>query len=208
MMSNGLNTQSPDLKIRASSMLLLVSLLAAADALAAQRQQLGDGTTVKLRTMDGEIVEVEKEIAKKSKMLNEMLDGMDIDDDVDEKNIIPLPGIKKATLGKVIEYCKYIDRNEPPKIEKPLKSNQLSDAVNHWYASFVQIEQEELFELILAANFMDIKSLLELACAKVASLIKGMTIPEIRDFFNIENDFTAQEEKQIMDENRWAEESF
>ena len=65
-----------------------------------------------------------------------------------------------------------------------------------------------LFELILAANFMDIKSLLELSCAKVASLIKGKTIQETRKFFNIENDFTPEEEAQIMDENRWAEESF
>ena len=62
--------------------------------------------------------------------------------------------------------------------------------------------------MILAANFLDIKSLLELACAKVASVIKGMSIPEIRDYFHIENDFTPEEEAQIMDENRWAEESF
>ena len=55
---------------------------------------------------------------------------------------------------------------------------------------------------------MDIKSLLELSCAKVASLIKGKTIQETRKFFNIENDFTPEEEAQIMDENRWAEESF
>ena len=55
---------------------------------------------------------------------------------------------------------------------------------------------------------MDIKSLLELSCAKVASLIKGMTIPETRKFFNIENDFSPEEEAQIMDENKWAEESF
>jgi len=60
----------------------------------------------------------------------------------------------------------------------------------------------------MAANFMDIKSLLELACAKVASLIKDMSIQEIRNFFNIENDFTPEEEAQIMDENKWAEESF
>ena len=72
----------------------------------------------------------------------------------------------------------------------------------------MNLDQEVLFELIMAANFMDIKSLLELACAKVASMIKGKTIPDIRKFFNIENDFTPEEEAQIMDENRWAEESF
>ena len=75
-----------------------------------------------------------------------------------------------------------------------MRSAQLSDCVSQWYADFVNVDQEILFELILAANFMDIKSLLELACAKIASLIKGMTIPEIREYFNIENDFTPEEE--------------
>ena len=55
---------------------------------------------------------------------------------------------------------------------------------------------------------MDIKSLLELACAKVASLIKGMTIPQIREYFNIENDFIQEEVDNIMDDDKWAEESF
>ena len=31
---------------------------------------------------------------------------------------------------------------------------------------------------------------------------------EIRKYFNIENDFTPEEEAQIQEENRWAEESF
>jgi hypothetical protein len=45
--------------------------------------------------------------------------------------------------------------------------------VPEWDAKFVEVEQEMLFELILAANYMDIKSLLDLTCAKVASMIKG-----------------------------------
>lgn len=55
---------------------------------------------------------------------------------------------------------------------------------------------------------MDIKPLLELSCAKVASMIKGKSIPDIRKFFNIENDFTPEEEAQIIEENKWAEEAF
>ena len=62
--------------------------------------------------------------------------------------------------------------------------------------------------MVMAANYLDIKSLLELSCAKVASLIKNKTVAEIRTFFNIENDFTPEEEAQIQEENRWAEESF
>ena len=60
----------------------------------------------------------------------------------------------------------------------------------------------------MASNYLDIKPLLELACAKVASLIKNKSIQEVRKFFNIENDFSPEEETQIMEENKWAEQSF
>ena len=64
-----------------------------------------------------------------------------------------------------------------------------------WYTEFVNgLEQEELFELILASNYLDIKPLLELTCAKVATMIKNKSIPDIRKFFSIENDFTPEEE--------------
>ena len=51
-----------------------------------------------------------------------------------------------------------------------------------------------VFEIILAANFLEIKDLLNLASAKVASKIKNKSIKEIKQFFNIENDFTPEEE--------------
>lgn len=89
---------------------------------------------------------------------------------------------------------------------QPLKSTDLSEIVPKWDADFVNIEQETLFELILAANYMDIKSLLDLTCAKVASMIKGKTPEQIRQTFNIRKDFTEEEEKQIIDENKWCEE--
>lgn len=56
---------------------------------------------------------------------------------------------------------------------QPLRSTNLVEIVPQWDANFVEVEQEILFELILAANYMDIKSLLDLTCAKVASMIKG-----------------------------------
>ena len=70
----------------------------------------------------------------------------------------------------------------------------MSQVVDHWHADFVNVDQEMLFEIVMAANYLDIKPLLELSCAKVASQIKGKSIPEIRQYFNIENDFTPEEE--------------
>ena len=82
-----------------------------------------------------------------------------------------------------------------------------SQVVPEWDADFVDLEQETLFELILAANFMDIKPLLDLTCAKVASMIKGKTPEQIRKAFNIVNDFSPEEEAKVREENKWCEES-
>lgn len=90
---------------------------------------------------------------------------------------------------------------------QPLKSANMAEVVQDWYARFVSVEQEVLFELILAANYMDIKPLLDLTCATVASMIKGKTPEEIRKTFNIVNDFTPDEEAQVREENKWCEDA-
>ena len=66
---------------------------------------------------------------------------------------------------------------------------------------------EPRFELILAANYLDIKALLDLTCAKVASTIKGKSPEEIRTQFNISSDFTPEEEAQIREEQKWCEDA-
>ena len=60
--------------------------------------------------------------------------------------------------------------------------------------------QEVLFKLLLAANYLNIRSLLQLTCAKVASLMKGKTPDQIRAVFNIRNDYTQAEEEEVRKE--------
>ena len=57
-------------------------------------------------------------------------------------------------------------------ITTPLKSNRIEEIVQEWYADFVNVDQTLLFELVTAANFMDIKALLDLTCLAVSVLIK------------------------------------
>ena len=94
---------------------------------------------------------------------------------------IPLPNVNGEILSRVIEYW---NTKTIPK----------------------DIDQESLFNLILAANYLDIKSLLDDSCQMVADMIKGKTPEEIRKVFNIENDFTPEEEEQVRKENEWCEE--
>jgi S-phase kinase-associated protein 1 len=64
-----------------------------------------------------------------------------------------------------------------------------------------------LFELILAANYMELNTLLDLTCASVTCMIKGHTPEEIRETFKLTVDFTPEEEQQIRLENKWCEEA-
>ena len=94
-----------------------------------------------------------------------------------------------------MEYCEKHRNDNPPEIEKPLRHSNLNELVDAYDAKFIDIENlEDLFDIILAANYLDIKSLLDLSCAKVATLIKGKSPEEIRKTFNIPNDFTPEEE--------------
>jgi len=157
--------------------------------------------TVKLVSQEEEKFTVSRKVALMSELVKTMVEGDS------RENEFPLPNVKASTLGKVVEYMKYHSETPAKEIEKPLKSANMAEVVPSWDAEFVDVDQELLFELILAANYMDIKPLLDLTCAKVASMIKGKTPEQIRKTFNIQNDFTPEEEEAVRAENKWAEES-
>lgn len=109
----------------------------------------------------------------------------------------------------------------PRKIEKPLVSSNMKDLVDAWDVNFIEGgevllpvgpnatptppsagAQEVLFKLLLAANYLNIKSLLQLTCAKVGTLMKGRTPDQIRTVFNIRNDYTQAEEEEVRKEYR------
>merc|ERR1712146_13047 len=162
-----------------------------------------DEGVLNLVSQEGDKFEVEKKFAKIPELVNTMIS----EDDDEEQQEIPLPNVKSQSLGNVIEFCKHYSEDPMNEIEKPLKSSNMNEVVQEWYANFVNVEQEALFELILAANYMDIKPLLDLTCATVASEIKGKTPEEIRQTFNIVNDFTPEEEAQVREGNKWCEEA-
>jgi len=156
---------------------------------------------VKLQSSQGDEFTVDVEVACLSNVIKAMIDDSGTDD------VVPLPNVKTSTLEKVIEYCKYHRENPAPELPKPLKSANLSEVVSKWDLDFISIDQDAIFDLIMAANYLDIKSLLDLTCATIASMIKGKTPEQIRKQFNITNDFTPEEEAQVREENKWCEEA-
>nr|XP_043638988.1 SKP1-like protein 1B [Erigeron canadensis] len=145
-----------------------------------------------LKSSDGETFEVDEAVALQSQTIKHMVE----DDCAD--NAIPLPNVTSQILSKVIEYCKKHVENKADE-DKPA-----DDDLKSFDAEFVKVDQGTLFDLILAANYLNIKSLLDLTCQTVADMIKGKTPEEIRKTFNIKNDFTPEEEEEVRRENAWA----
>ncbi|KAF9682167.1 hypothetical protein SADUNF_Sadunf05G0080500 [Salix dunnii] len=156
---------------------------------------MSSGRKISLRSSDGESFEVDEAVALESQTIKHMIE----DDCAD--NGIPLPNVTSKILAKVIEYCKK--HVESPKLEDRGTSSG-DDELKIWDAEFVKVDQATLFDLILAANYLNIKGLLDLTCQTVADMIKGKTPEEIRKTFNIKNDFTPEEEEEVRRENQWA----
>jgi S-phase kinase-associated protein 1 len=112
---------------------------------------------------------------------------------------IPIPNITGQILAKVIEYCKKHAEVASSEEGKPNE-----DDLKAWDKDFINVDQATLFELILAANYLNIRNLLDLTCQAVADNIKDKTPEEIRKIFNIKNDFTPEEEEEVRRENSWA----
>ncbi|KAJ8022592.1 S-phase kinase-associated protein 1 [Holothuria leucospilota] len=158
---------------------------------------------IKLQSSDGEVFDVDVDVAKQSITIKTMLEDLGMDEDDDEA--IPLPNVNSAILGKVLEWCQF-HKDDPPPPEDEENREKRTDDLCGFDIDFLKVDQGTLFELILAANYLDIKGLLDASCKTVANMIKGKTPEEIRKTFNIKNDFTPAEEEQVRKENSWCEE--
>ncbi|CCE62857.1 hypothetical protein TPHA_0D02190 [Tetrapisispora phaffii CBS 4417] len=168
---------------------------------------------------EGERFTVERSVAERSLLLKNYLNDMhdndlnnesdededadDDDDDDDDEIVMPVPNVRSSVLQKVIEWADHHkDSNFPDEDDD---DSRKSAPVDSWDREFLKVDQEMLYEIILAANYLNIKPLLDAGCKVVAEMIRGRSPEEIRRTFNIVNDFTPEEEAAIRRENEWAE---
>lgn len=117
-----------------------------------------------------------------SNLVVNTLGDMEDDDECDEDVLVP--NVRSVILEKVIEFCKHYKHvEEMAVIKTPLQTSNIEDIVQDWYVKFCKVDDQILFELVNAANFMDIKPLLELSCLAVAVSLKGKCEPEINRLF-------------------------
>ncbi|XP_057471175.1 SKP1-like protein 11 [Actinidia eriantha] len=148
--------------------------------------------TLTLKSMiNNEEFVVDEHVALQSVTIKNMVDS----DCAGE--VIPVPTISGEILALVIEYCK--NHANPSASEDDLKKAD---------AGFVDKDIYTLIDLVLAANFLDIKGLLEVTSQKIADSIKDLPHQDVREIFQVENDYTPEEEAAVRAEHDWAFEGF
>ncbi|KAI3901806.1 hypothetical protein MKW98_013921 [Papaver atlanticum] len=153
---------------------------------------------IQLRSSDGGIFEIEEITAHQSLTIKHMIEDGCADD------AIPLHNVTSKILEKVIEYCNKHGESTTAGGESTISSKADREALAKWDKEFVNVDQAILSGLIKAANYLNIKNLLDLTCITIADMIRGKSVEEIRKTFNIKNDFTPEEEEKVRLENQWT----
>lgn len=106
------------------------------------------------------------EVAKMSNLVKSML----TEEITDERpHDVSLPNVTSVILAKVIDFCQHYKEEDPMTELRNTESGDVSDLVQDWYAAYVNVQHDVLLELLVAANFLEIKPLLDLTCAALAS---------------------------------------
>lgn len=155
---------------------------------------------------DSEEFKVTRKQAIQSKLIESMLQ----DDEDDESSQIPLIDVKHSILGHVVAFLRILsdahDGTWTP-IEKPIKSSDMQTVLGPGmkrYVAFINsFDIQTLQDVILAANYMDIPSLLDLSVCKLATLIRDKEPADVKALFGITTPISPEEEKHIRDSNPW-----
>jgi S-phase kinase-associated protein 1 len=109
-----------------------------------------------------------------------------------EEMVFKISNISIEMMNIVEEYLRHHNGNTTPEIIKPLPTLKMNEVktedeklLNEWDVDFVmKFELKDLIKVIEAANYMDVKPMLDLCCARLATIIKGEKIEDLEKMFD------------------------
>lgn len=145
-----------------------------------------------LLSKDGHRFETTAALVAGAQTIEHALEDAMADDD--DAPTIPMPEVAAREAARILEFCG--------------KRAALRDRGAEWEAwtrSFlVDLSTEELYDLTMAGNYLGFPPVLDACCGRIADMIKGKTVEEIRETFGIVNDFTPEEEARVRKDHEWA----
>ncbi|KAL4572837.1 hypothetical protein LXL04_019625 [Taraxacum kok-saghyz] len=153
--------------------------------------------TFVLKSSDGVKFEVQLQVALQSDAIRQMI----VDGGFSDKMVLSFPNITGEIMAKVLEYC-----NKHVYYAGAVNNITAMEEMRAYDTQFVDVHYETLFKLVLASDELKIKSLLDLVSGKIANMIKGKEVEEIRDMFNVKQGSCVDHstKQDYLRENAWA----
>ena len=141
---------------------------------------------------------------------------------------IPVPNVEPSIMEKIVEFYEQWlkDKTDNDAYDKKMegierkrlhdceecyatlctkKEKEEEEIVPPWLIAYVNMPHDILFPLLNAANFLNCPELMKVLATEVATQISKCKSPEeIRQRFNIVNDFTPEEQAEIDEEIEWC----
>lgn len=133
---------------------------------------------IRLQSADLEVFELDADYARHSGWIRSILEESG---NLDRQDLISLRTVNGVVLRKVIDWLVH---HKDDLTEGDEEMEEKSEHLLTWDKEFFDVEKEMLIDLVLAANLLDIRGLLEESCRAVADLIGSRSPTEIRELFN------------------------
>ena len=149
---------------------------------------------VKLQGADGRIFKVDYEVARKFAPIEAVLHTHDL------QTPIFVGKMSSRVLKRVIRWARYHLDDELVELSEEHRFTELCPRD----AAFLNVNPSKLFELLIAASYFEMQDLILTTSKAIANKIAAQTVEQIRETFEIENDFTANEERRVQEKNAWC----
>ena len=106
-------------------------------------------------------------------------------------------------MGEVNKFLLYHQNHPPKKIKIPFLHTLYESGVYPWDIDFIEQNKnlDDISRLANAGLYLQIPDLTDLALLKLATLIKGKTKSEIREFYGINQYFPEDERKRVAEDS-------
>ncbi|KAK4120636.1 Skp1-domain-containing protein [Parathielavia appendiculata] len=144
---------------------------------------------------NGRVFEIPRSAAEHSVVVRQLLE--DFSSLEFGQSVIPISvNVSEECLDKVFEWTTHWRDAPKAADDGAAAGNVTAVEFTPWDDQFFSnVDQDMLFEILVATNYLDIKPLYDMACQIVADMIRGKSTEEIRQILNIRNDFTPEHEE-------------
>lgn len=130
---------------------------------------------IKFKTSDSKVFEVDRNIVKGFKTIDDIIECLG--EDAFNVDPIPLKQVKSIIFKPILQWAAH-HKNDKPSDSGP--------TLTDFDRKFIVENDDNIFEIVNAANFLGFEQLFSMLCRDLASELSNKSTEEIRKRFGIE----------------------